>query len=541
MKIRTCIVEKENSRREIFKSYFGELLFKIQFVNSVDEVDENNFSLFHLVLISEEITEEKFSSLLQKSPTSVFVFFGTEPVEDLPGEQSLFIPEFEELSIEFLNEYLTNFLEKHFGFVYSLKTIKSILSRNTKLSSLLDIANKLNSETKIDLLLNMIVKLSAEILDSERASLFLIDYDKNELWSKIALGIDSKEIRFPLSKGIAGEVATTGETLIIDEPYKHPKFNKEMDIATGFVTKNILAMPVRNQERKIIGVFQILNKKSGNFNDEDIELLGGFSSNAAVAIENAQLHEEKEKQFKELQKAYQDLKSAQETIVNQEKLATIGQFSSGIAHEVKNQLTIVSAVSAIKKRYPDDDKIVRYTNLILEAQKRIVNLLDEIRDFAKKKEYDMENCSLKEVIVNVIELCRFDKDLNKIKLKHQISSEDDLIIYANADKLKQVLINLIRNAGHASEDGQTVLVEVSSEKENVLIKVIDNGSGMTDEIFNKIWQPFFTTKMNGTGLGLDICRNIIESHKGKIWAETKAGEGSTFYISLPISNESKTS
>lgn len=539
MKIRTCIVEKENSRREIFKRYFGELQFKIHFIDSINEVDENNFSLFHLILISEEITEEKFSILLQKSPTSVFVFFGTEPVEDLPGEQSIFIPEFEELSIEFLNEYLTTFLEKHFGFIYNLKTIKSIISRNTKLSSLLDIANRLNSETKIDSLLNMIVQLSAEILESERASLFLIDYEKNELWSKIALGIDSKEIRFPLSKGIAGEVATSGETLIIDEPYKHPNFNKEMDITTGFITKNILAMPVRNQERKIIGVFQILNKKNGNFNDEDIELLGGFSSNAAVAIENAQLHEVKEKQFKELQKAYQNLKSAQETIINQEKLATIGQFSSGIAHEVKNQLTIVSAVSAIKKRYPDDDKIVRYTNLILEAQKRIVNLLDEIRDFAKKKEYDMENCSLNEIAVNVIELCRFDKDLNKIKLKHQFNSDKDLIIYANADKLKQVLINLIRNAGHASEDGQTVLIEVSSEKENVLIKVIDKGTGMTAEIFNKIWQPFFTTKKNGTGLGLDICRNIIESHKGKIWAETKAGEGSTFYISLPISTESK--
>lgn len=534
MKIRTCIVEKENSRREIFKRYFGELQFKIIFIDSINEIDEKNISLFHLILISEEITEEKFSELLQKSPTSVFVFFGTEPLEDLPGEQSFFIPEFDELSIEFLNEYLTPFLEKHFGFVYTLKTIKSIVSRNTKLSSLLDIANKLNSETKIDLLLNMIVELSAEILDAERASLFLIDYEKKELWSKIALGIDMKEIRFPISKGIAGEVATSGETLIIDEPYNHPKFNKELDVSTGFVTKNILAMPVRNQERKIIGVFQILNKKNGNFNDEDIELLGGFSSNAAVAIENAQLHEEKEKQFNELQKAYQDLKSAQETIINQEKLATIGQFSSGIAHEVKNQLTIVSAVSAIKKRYPDDDKIVRYTNLILDAQKRIVNLLDEIRDFAKKKEYDMENCSLKEITENVIELCRFDKDLNKIKLNHQIKTDSNLIIYANSDKLKQVLINLIRNAGHASKDGQTVLIEVSNKDENVLIKVIDKGSGMTDEIFNKIWQPFFTTKNNGTGLGLDICRNIIESHTGKIWAETKFGEGSTFFISLPI-------
>lgn len=533
MKIITCIVEKDNNRREIFKKYFGEFHFKILFLSSVSEISSDNISLYQLIIISEELSENQFSEIQQKAPTSVFAMFGTEPIEDLPGEQSFYIPEFEELSVEFLVEYLSPFLDKHFGYNFSSRTIESIVSRNKKLSSLLDIANKLNSETKLDSLLNMIVKLSAEILDAERASLFLIDYEKKELWSIIALGLNLKEIRFPISKGISGHVAQTGETLIIDDPYNHPHFNKEMDITTGYVTKNILCMPVRNQERKIIGVFQILNKKNGIFNDEDIELLGGFSSNAAVAIENAQLHQEKERQFNELQAAYQDLKSAQETIINQEKLATIGQFSSGIAHEVKNQLTIVSAVSAIKKRYPEDEKIVRYTNLILEAQKRIVNLLDEIRDFAKKKEFDMENCSLKDIAVNVIELCRFDKDLNKIKLQLQYEDTEDLIIYANADKLKQVLINLLRNAGHASESGQTVFVNIKSDSENIIIKVIDNGSGMNEEIFNKIWVPFFTTKKNGTGLGLDICRNIIESHKGTIWAKTKIGEGSIFYIKLP--------
>lgn len=402
-----------------------------------------------------------------------------------------------------------------------------------KLEKLIEISIKLSSEKNVQNLVNLIIQNSLEFLNCERSTVFLIDEPNQQLYSYSGIGIDQKEIRFPISSGIAGHVATTGEILIIDDPYNHPLFNKEFDQKTGFRTRNILTVPLKNIEGKIIGVFQVLNKIDNIFSDDDLKLSLAFASISAVAIENARLIAEQKHQYELLQQAYQELQQAQETIVKQEKFATIGQFASGISHEIKNQLVVLMAVDFIRKLSPDNKKILQYTEYILEARNRIISLLDEIRDFSKSKDYEKIKADLIPLLDRTVRLCRFDVDLKKMTLNYDQPKIENAFALVNEDKIQQVLINLIRNAAHASQPKSTISVFLNQDDDNWIISVKDEGCGIPPENQEKVWQPFFTTKSIGTGLGLDICKKIILNHGGQIYFESEVNKGTIFFIKLP--------
>ncbi|HZR99698.1 MAG TPA: GAF domain-containing protein [Chloroflexota bacterium] len=157
---------------------------------------------------------------------------------------------------------------------------------------LLDVMRSLSSELELDALLDAIMARTTEAMRADRSTLFLVDAQRRELWSKVAQGMERAEIRFPIHVGIAGHVATTGETLNIPDAYDEPRFNKDVDRLSGYRTRTILCMPLRNTSGAVIGVMQCLNKRDGVFTAEDEELLGALCSQAAIALENARLFEE---------------------------------------------------------------------------------------------------------------------------------------------------------------------------------------------------------------------------------------------------------
>src|SRR4051794_3103855 len=157
---------------------------------------------------------------------------------------------------------------------------------------LLDVMRSLSSELELDALLDAIMARTTEAMRADRSTLFLVDAKRRELWSKVAQGMERAEIRFPMHVGIAGHVATTGETLNIPDAYEEPRFNKGVDRLSGYRTRTILCMPLRNASGAVIGVMQCLNKQDGAFAAEDEDLLGALCSQAAIALENARLFEE---------------------------------------------------------------------------------------------------------------------------------------------------------------------------------------------------------------------------------------------------------
>ncbi len=171
--------------------------------------------------------------------------------------------------------------------------LRSLEEENKRLQVLLHLAQNLQTHLEVDKLLQATMEEVAKILFADRCTVFLLDEEKGELWSVVAMGIEKgKGIRFPADKGIAGHVATTGEILNIPDAYQDNRFNPEIDRKTGYLTRNMLTMPLKNKNGEIIGVFQVLNKSDGPFTVKDEELLTAISQIAATTIENSLLYEE---------------------------------------------------------------------------------------------------------------------------------------------------------------------------------------------------------------------------------------------------------
>ena len=173
-----------------------------------------------------------------------------------------------------------------------------------RLEALINASKILNSTLNLEKLLALILDLAIKNLKAARGTIYLVDADRNELWSKVLKGKDLVEIRLPIGTGISGHVAKTGKTINLKDAWKDKRFFSGFDLRTGFQTKTMLCMPMRDRKNKIIGVFQILNKHDGVFIKEDEHFLEAFSVHAALAIENARMHQdivEKERIEKELE------------------------------------------------------------------------------------------------------------------------------------------------------------------------------------------------------------------------------------------------
>lgn len=182
----------------------------------------------------------------------------------------------------------------------SYKRVNSLLEASTNLSSDLDIEK---------LIINTVHQIS-EIMDVERSSLFLWDQEKKELWSKVAQGMGTQEIRFPDDQGIAGAVIRSGEAEVVEDAYADARFNREFDKVSNFKTRNMLCMPVKNRDGKLIGVTQSINLNDYQFDKEKKAILQAFNSQLAVLLENAQLYTNTEKMRNFLEHVHQNITTA---------------------------------------------------------------------------------------------------------------------------------------------------------------------------------------------------------------------------------------
>lgn len=236
------------------------------------------------------------------------------------------------------------------------------LAPSRSLVALLRVSQAMSAEQNLTKLLNVISLETKSVLDSDRCTVFLYDKEKNELWSKVATGIDgSEEIRFPAHLGLAGYVAKTGETLNIKDAYQDPRFNKEIDKKTGYHTKNILCLPMKNRRLEIIGVFQVLNKNEGSFDASDEDLLMAIATQAAVAIENASLATELKISFESFVKTLSSTIDARDPITagHSERVA---EYSLLIGKEM-NMNT-------------DDQEALKYASLLHDVGK--IGIKEEI-------------------------------------------------------------------------------------------------------------------------------------------------------------------
>src|SRR5256886_1155760 len=168
------------------------------------------------------------------------------------------------------------------------KTDRTVTA-GSRLDLILDVTRRLMSITDLDALLRDMATVTTQLLEADRATIFIVDRERGEIWSRVALGTSAGEIRQAIGVGIAGLVAATGEAVNIPDAYDDPRFNPEPDQRTGYRTKSLLTFPMTGQNERVIGVFQVVNKNGGEFTADDEETLSSPGASAAVAVENAQL------------------------------------------------------------------------------------------------------------------------------------------------------------------------------------------------------------------------------------------------------------
>lgn len=349
-------------------------------------------------------------------------------------------------------------------------------------------------------------------LPVERGAILLFDQNKNQLEAIISRSSNKENIEITAKNPIIEHCFNNNVAIHSDSISSVEKFTKNRKF-----TKNVgslLCAPISSNLR-VWGVCYLDSSKQTDLNLEDLEFLMATARQVGFVIENLEL---------------------QERLVSAERLATIGKLTSAISHEIRNRLALLTGVEFIEMKYGHDPDVKVFTEMVKMGQQRALALVDEIRAFARNSNEDFSKARLS--IVKTIEKALSILRLDPSAMRRTIDFYYDCqpIIPFNEAKIEQVMINLIRNAIEATqEDSGKIIINLITNQAEVVIRISDNGVGIPADMLQRIWEPFFTTKgEEGTGLGLEICRRIIESHRGEIKCESIAGKGTSFIVSLPV-------
>ncbi|MBP8810291.1 MAG: HAMP domain-containing histidine kinase [Kofleriaceae bacterium] len=229
-----------------------------------------------------------------------------------------------------------------------------------------------------------------------------------------------------------------------------------------------------------------------------------------------------------------ELATATERLVTAEQLAAVGRVVTGIAHELGQQLALVGYAEALKARVADDPELVELADVIVGAQRRLLAMVDAIRDFtgAAGPPVAHEPVDLVTIVDDALALLRHDPLVRRRALHREVGAHP--LCLGHRGKLAQVVINLVHNAALATAPGEPIEIAIADAGDDATITVRDRGVGMAPEVVARLGEPFFTTRGDrGSGLGVGICRRIVEEHGGTLAFSSAPGQGTTAVVHLP--------
>ena len=276
---------------------------------------------------------------------------------------------------------------------------------------------------------------------------------------------------------------------------------------------------------------------------EDIEGLKLFAGQASIAMENARLYQTLEMRIQDLQGAYEKLEENQEKLLRSEKLATIGEMSARVAHEIRNPLVSIGGFARlIERKIEGNPQVKQYASIIREQVDNLENILSNLLGAANPPVPQKKLVDLNKVVHQGIQVMENAIGGRNHKLVLDLKPLERPIV-GDKKLLNQAFLNLLKNALEALEsrsDGGEIHIKTLERKNDIELQITDNGPGIERNILKKIFKAFYTTKSSGSGLGLSIVNQIVESHNGQIEVKTKAKKGSTFFLRFPMAPKEET-
>jgi signal transduction histidine kinase len=288
-----------------------------------------------------------------------------------------------------------------------------------------------------------------------------------------------------------------------------------------------LVVPLLN-DNEIVGIITLSRKQVRPFADKQISLFRDFAAQASIALESTR----RERQYRDMQSE----------LAHANRITTMGQLTASVVHEVKQPITAtaISAEAALRwldRQPPNLEEARRMLADIVKNSHRAGDVIDRMRDLVKKAPSRKNRVEINGAILEVIELTYSEAVKNGVSVQTQFA-ESLPLIQGDRVQLQQVALNLIINAiqamsGLAAGVRELRITTENTRSEGVRLSVRDSGPGLSSENFQRLFEPFYTTKPEGMGMGLSICRSIIEAHGGRLWATRGEPQGALFQFTIP--------
>ncbi len=302
--------------------------------------------------------------------------------------------------------------------------------------------------------------------------------------------------------------------------------------------QKIVVIPILSQEH----LKGLILANADRINSQDLAYITLFTDAATLALNNTEL-------YQRLQSSLASLNSAQLRLAQSEKLIALGEMATSIAHEIKNPLVSIAGFARrLHKKIPDQSREKTYSQIITKEIERLEEIVNNVLSFSRPQSNKFEPHDLNLLIDETVALFAREFKNRKINLEIQLTPKMTAV-ECDGNQLKQVLINLLNNSiqamsGTPTDNNHQILVRTSyycnlkEQEERALVEIEDNGNGIQEQFIHDIFNPFFTTKHDGTGLGLPICHRIILNHQGDIRIHNRVDKGVMVSISLPFNHKS---
>lgn len=410
--------------------------------------------------------------------------------------------------------------------------------RNAELEALVRIGAEFNQQLALPDLADRIVAIASDEFAAHQVELYLFDEQQEPVLCRNTrqTALSSADVLSLLhaEDSVAGYVYRTGTPVLVTEVSE--TFGQLQRLGLN----SAIAAPLLHHGH-LVGILVVAHEEPGFYGESKLRMLRSIGEQAALAVRNAQLHAALHAYAQNLQSMVDDrtreLRAAQAQLIQSEKLAALGRLAAGIAHEVNNPLQPILNCLEVAIEDIENDQPVDVQGLRIAEQEvqRIKGIVSRLLDFARPTTGETVRVNLSELIDEVILFTQKQLERMQVRVIKQFQPVPPIL--GAPAQLKQVLLNLVLNAAESMPDGGDLTIELFPDGGGVVVAVADTGMGIEPEAVDRIFEPFFSTKSDGTGLGLSVTYGIVQGHGGTITVESEKGKGSRFVVWLPGERE----
>ena len=385
-----------------------------------------------------------------------------------------------------------------------------------------DISKAVHSSTSVNEVMDLAVEKSTKVINAKGAILRIFNLETSQLELGASYGVEDRHLsKEPVPKeDLINDLGQLKKFIIIDDVLNDPRvqFPKEK---WNEGIRMILDLPL-TLESNIVGIIRILFAEKREFCEEELDFLVSIAEQCATAIDKERLIEAQRSQYDHL-------------ALQTEKLSALGRMAASIAHEINNPLAGILLYSTnLAKKVPKEGPLKKGLEVITNETIRCKTIIEELLEFSQDKEPKKTLNNINDIVEKALSILDNEFRLQHVMVEKNLSSDmQDMLLDVNL--MEQVFVNIVLNAVEAIKDKGVITIssQMVPNQSYGKIEIADNGCGIPQENLSKIFEPFFSTKKKGTGLGLAVSYGIVQNHQGTIKVLRKQGGGTRFIIEIP--------